>query len=242
MSTRIFRIFAIYLAGFFAAKAQETEQAARWWENLEVGTRALHIWLAEDTRKGTLNPFADPSRPTSYSGRFIGTISELEVDQNYMPTRIYAQYFFHKHFGVGLSYDEMDIDTRDEDGSDGYINLYGPIVYAIGRMKVEERISPFAELGIGLFSTEFEADESWRRAGPFGRRVMDIDDPLAAVVGLGIDISLSENFSLNVYTRAILNATVDAKAYYSKNADEPFAFGEFPLDSYGIGLGILYAF
>lgn len=225
-----------------AAYSQQANSGNPWWSGLEIGVRSLHVWLSEDTRNGVLNPGADPTHPTSYSGRFLGTINKLDVQQEYMPTRVYAQYFFRDNIGVGVLYDETDIDTKDEAGSDGYINLHGAIVYAVARMTVEERITPFAELGLGIYSTDFEPVESWRKAGPRGRRVMDIDDPLAGVIGLGVDIALNQHFAFNVYTRAVFNATVDAKAYYSKDPDEPFARGEFPLNSFGVGIGLKYAF
>jgi hypothetical protein len=72
---------------------------------------------------------------------------------------------------------------------------------------------------------------------------MDTDEPVALALGLGCDVAVSEHVSINVYARALLNATVDAKAYYSKDPTKtPFAEGEFPLDYYGFGIGVKYAF
>ncbi len=209
---------------------------------LEIGTRVLYVVLDEDSRNGNLIPGRDPARPTSYTDRFLGTINTLDVEQGYLPIRLYVQYFINTNIGFGISYDRVEVDTRDEFKSDGILTMDGPIVYAVGRLP-GEKYTPFAELGAGIFGASYDPDPAWEDAGPFGRRVMDIDDTVAFVIGLGCDISVSERFSINLYARAVLNATLDAKAYYSKDASRtPFAVGEFPLDNYGIGIGVKYAF
>ncbi len=220
--------------------AEPAEKSAL--SGLEIGTRVLYVVLDEESRDGTLKPFADPSKPTSYANRFLGTINELDVDQEYAPIRLYLQYFFTEHFGVGISYDRLEVDTRDELKSDGILTMDGPILYGIARKACACGATPFAELGVGLYSTSYDPDPSWKDAGPFGRRVMDTEDPVAFVIGLGVDYNVTETLSLNLYARAVLNATVDAEAYYSKNPGNPFATGEFPLDYYGFGIGVKYAF
>lgn len=241
MSIHRISIMCGILAAASTVWAQEpVEKSAL--SGLEIGTRILYVTLDEDTRNGTLIPTGDPSRPTAYVNRFLGTINQLDVEQEYAPIRLYLQYFLSEHVGVGVSYDRLEVDTRDESGSDGILKMDGPILYGIARKAFGNGATPFAELGIGIYGTSYDPDPNWQNAGPRGRRVMDTEDPVAFVIGLGVDYNVTETLSLNLYARAVLNATVDAEAYYSKNPGNPFAEGEFPLDYYGFGIGVKYAF
>ncbi|HMP76026.1 MAG TPA: outer membrane beta-barrel protein [Kiritimatiellia bacterium] len=230
--------FALALScGLGMARAQDL---AGW----EIGTRILHIELDEDSRPGTLRPGADPSRQLSYDGRFLGTISELDVDQQYLPVRLFAQYFFNKNFGVGISYDEVEAEARDDFASDGTLSIRGPILYGVGRLATKNGFTPFAEVGAGFYFSDFDPNSAWAAKGTFAEKTMDTDDVIALVLGLGCDYAVAQNCSIHLYARAVLNATVDAKAYFPNQGGKLVqnGEGEFPLDYYGFGIGVKYAF
>ena len=209
---------------------------------LEIGTRILHVVLDEDTRRGRVRPGGDPNKPAQYSGTFLGSLSELDVDRNYAPVRLYLQYFFTEYLGVGISYDEVRADTRDGIGSDGFVEINGPLLYLVGRLPTEYYFTPFAELGIGLYRASYDENPVWKQSGDVNERAMAVDNPTAFYIALGIDHEITDRWSFSVYFRSVFNATVDAEAYYPRQRNKVFARGEFPLDYYGFGVGLKYSF
>lgn len=209
---------------------------------LEIGTRMLHVVLDEDTRRGRVRPGGDPSKPAQRTGTFLGSLSELDVDQDYAPVRLYLQYFFTEYLGVGISYDEIRADTRDALGSDGFVGIDGPLLYLVGRLPTEYYFTPFAELGIGLYRANYDENAVWKQRGDVNERAMEVDDPTAFYIALGVDHEITEQWSFNLYFRSVFNATVDAEAYYPRQRNRVFARGEFPLDYYGFGVGLKYSF
>lgn len=229
----------LFASGLGIAQAQ-SRATGEW----EVGTRMLHIELDEDSRPGTLRPGADPSRQLSYDDRFLGTISHLDVDQQYVPIRFFAQYFLNEHFGAGISYDEVQADLRDDSASDGTLTIRGPILYGVGRLALKNGFTPFAEAGVGFYFSDFDPESSWAAKGKPTEKVMETDDVVAFVLGLGCDYAIAAHWSVHAYARAVLNATVDAKAYFPNQGNKLVTNGEgeFPLDYYGFGIGVKYAF
>lgn len=230
------------LVAFLVTQAGLAAAANAGASRFTIGTRTLYVRLREPTRDGQLQPGGDPLDDKAYEGRFIGTVREQAVQQEWLPLRPYIQWWAFENFGIGVSYDRLEVDARDNGGSDGILTMSGPIVYAAYRSTAYESMEFFLEAGIGIFETTFDQDAAWYHAGPFGHRVMDVDDPTAVILGAGIAWAIAEHWSIDLYARLVRNTAVDAKAYYSKNADEPFAFGEFVLDYYGLGMGVRYNF
>lgn len=216
--------------------------AASWWQGLEIGTRILHVSLDEDYRPGHVRPGGDPSRPSQYFGTFLGSLTKLEVDQDYAPLRLYLQYFVNEYVGFGLSYDALRVDTRDWYSSDGFVEIAGPLLYAVARKPTESAFTPFAELGLGFYQARYDPNPSWTQRGDVSERAMAVKDPTAFYLAFGVDCEVAEQWSLNLYVRSVFNATVDAEAYYPRQKNKVFERGEFPLDYYGIGIGLKYAF
>ena len=209
---------------------------------IELGTRLIHVQLQEDKRGGKIVTTDALGRPVEgYKGTFLGSLSILEEEQDYAPTRIYAQYFFNDYIGLGASYDKVEADARDEEGSDGIVGVEGPILYAIARCPNIYPLVPFVEAGVALYHSYFDEDATWRQHGSAFERRMENEDTTAFVLGLGVDYQITEDLSVNLYGRMVEGATVDAEAWYKKD-DNAFRTGEFPLDYYGLGLGLKYTF
>ena len=199
---------------------------------LEIGTRIIGVSLLEDT-KGTGTDTRDDN--------FLGSIDQLDVDQNYAPTRLYAQYFFSDYVGAGISYDKVEADAGDSRGSDGMLGIQGAIIYLVGRYPTESGFTPFAEAGVGLYHSSFDENADWEDDGDY-KRYMDVDDPTALVLGLGCDYAITATLSVNLYTRLVTNTDMDADHYNSKAPSTPRQSGDFNLDYVGYGIGIKYAF
>lgn len=113
-------------------------------DRLEVGLRISHFTLVDDKKE---------------SG-FLGSIDELEADQDYMPT-LYGRFFFTPYVGVELGYDKARAITRKftlpppgfstDDDSDGTIVLEGPSIEIVGRYPNETIFTPYAGFGPVLY-------------------------------------------------------------------------------------------
>lgn len=199
---------------------------------LEIGTRIIHVELNEDAR-GTGTDTRDDN--------FLGSIDLLDADQDYAPTRIYLQYFPIEYVGLGVSYDKVEADAADENGSDGIVGMDGPIFYLVGRLPTESAFTPFAEIGVGFYHAYFEEDSEWADDGDF-YRYMDVESTEALVLALGCDYKFTESLSANVYARLVEGATIDARHFNSEDPSDPRQTGDFNLDYFGLGIGIKYAF
>ena len=198
----------------------ETAAAQTGWE---LGTRITHYTFVDDT-KGK-----------KFEGSYIGSLYQIKDDQNDAPTKRVAQYFFTPYFGAGASYEEVRAVTWDGGGTDGTIELKGPIAYLIGRMPDYDLIRPYAELGLAFYSASFDYDRAWYEGG---RRQMGVDDSVGLSLGLGADILLSERWSLNLMAR-YTEASVDATVYVNGNSPD---HGNFKMDYYSYGIGAKYCF
>ena len=188
----------------------------------ELGTRITHYTFRDDT-KGT-----------KFKGSFLGSLYKIKDDQNYAPVKVFAQYFFTPVWGAGISYEEVDAITWDG-GTDGTVELAGPVVYLTGRLPDYDLVRPFAELGLAYFSASFDHNPAWYEGG---RRVMEVDDSLGLSLGIGADVLLTDAWSLNFLLR-YTEASVDATA---KIRDASDVDGTFVMDHFTLGLGAKYAF
>lgn len=214
------------------AVSQPADGEAGALRGLEIGTRILHVMLQED-EKGTGTDTRDDN--------FLGSIDILDEDQDYVPTRLYAQYFFSDILGVGISYDKVEADAKDETASDGTISMDGPILYLVGRYDNGSALVPFAEVGIAFYQNSFDPTEEWADDGDF-RRFMKLDDTEALVLGFGCDYRFTESLSMNLYARVVEGASFDAAHFNTEDASHPRQSGSFNMDYFGAGIGIKYAF
>lgn len=166
---------------------------------LEIGTRITHVVLLED------------SKGEPYNGSFVGSITMLKEDQDYLPTKFYVQYKFMPCLGVGLSYDRVSAEAWDHGGTDGTTVLSGPLLYLLGCYPNSTKFTPFCELGAAFYSADFDEDSGW---GPNKEFVLDDTDGF--YLALGCDYRLHDWWSLNIYGRYV---NVDVDGVYNLNGD-----------------------
>ena len=195
---------------------------------LEIGTRINHIVLLDDKR-------GEP-----YNGSFVGSVTQLREDQDYLPVRFYVQYKFWSYLGIGASYDKVGAEAGDwglhgpgTGGADGTVELSGPLLYLLGCYPNSTRFTPFCELGAALYSADFEGDAGWG-----GGKEMVLEDKNGFYCALGCDCRLHDWWSINIYGRYV---NVDVDGVYNLNGD----YREdvlFTMSHLAFGIGAKYTF
>ncbi len=205
----------------------------------EVGTRIIHTELQKSKQGRGTQINGD------WGGSYLGSLNYISEEQDYVPSRIYVQYFFSEYLGAGLSYDQIEAKTgeRDRGGvkgksgpGDGNIGGRGPIAYLVCRIPNDSIFVPFAEAGVAYYFTYFD-ENSWGN----GDRYMKTKDTAALVLAAGCDVKLTERLSLNAYVRTVEGADVDTDSLRRRDRSYKNS-GSFPLDYYGFGVGVKYAF
>lgn len=209
-------------------------------EKFSIGTRVAWFEL-ETTRKNT----------------FLGHIDELEAIQDDAPTKVYADWWFHRYAGVEVSIDRVEARTHNDDPegiSDGNLLAEGFVVALLGRYPNKTRVTPFAGAGIAFMSISFEEEpwwalgydspESYEMLGspsvPRGktREMLPEDSSDGVVVAAGADIRLFRHVSANLYWRYM---ELDTKMGY-RTAGETKAARDIPMSSMAYGFGVKYVF
>ncbi|MBL7077176.1 MAG: hypothetical protein ISS31_06880 [Kiritimatiellae bacterium] len=195
---------------------------------LEIGLRSSYFQLHDSTR--------------GPDNHFLGSLDELIEKQNYVPLP-FVNIRFGKYWALGLGYEEMRARTWSRpdsvDGeighSDGTIEVSGPWISIQCYYPNRSRYTPFAEAGLLLYNAHFDHLDAWRNArGDVNSHILDIDDENGYRLGLGCDITLTEDWSL-VVTVERTYLEVDATYYlYGDVADEVV----FPLDNTRYGIGV----
>lgn len=192
---------------------------SRW----ELGTRITYYDFRTN-RKGE-----------KFKGSFLGSLYEIKEDQDYSPTKVFAQYFFTPFLGVGAAYEHVEAYTWDGGGTDGTVELDGALLYAVGRLPDYDLVRPFAEIGVAFFSASFDYDPEWYDDGI---HIMDLEDSFGITLALGADLLLSDRWVINGIVR-YTTAAVDATVYTTDIKTED---GTFEMDHFSIGLGLKAAF
>lgn len=187
----------------------------------EVGTRVLYYFLLEDT-----SPEGDS---------FVGSVTMLESDQDYLPTRLFVQYKFTPVVGVGLSYDELGVEAWDTGGTDGTTVLSGPLLYLLGRYPNSTAFTPYGEIGTAFYFAKFEEDPGW---GKTNNKEFVLDDPLGLYLALGCDWQANENWAVGAYSR-YMNVDVEGKYMLNGSKRDDILFTSSNL---AVGLGVKYLF
>jgi len=209
---------------------------------LEIGTRMVHRVLtdADSGHKGG----------TYGSGTYLGTIYALEEDQNYLPFKPYVAYFFTSFLGVELAYDQIDAETKAIDlGSehvktDGTVSLSGLTLSIIGRYENDTAFTPYAGIGLGFYSGDFDEDSDWAYTASTGRsRVMDVDSAVGFLLTLGCKWSLTENWFVDGSMQYVaVDPDATFHAYESTGVEYISMPGHFPMDNLAFRLGVGYSF
>lgn len=193
-------------------------------QQLEIGTRLMQFVLLEN------------SRGQPFNGSFVGSITKLNDNQDYLPTRIFVQYKLLPCLGVGLSYDQLSVATMENDRStDGDCVISGPLLYLLGSYPNETEFTPFCELGVAFYSAKFDKSPGWGRVP--GKDFL-LDNPTGFYLAAGCDWLVTDNISVDLYGRYM---NVDVRGVYTRNWEKEEDI-LFTLSSLSFGLGAKYKF
>ncbi|MBM9514469.1 outer membrane beta-barrel protein [Desulfogranum marinum] len=222
---------------------------------LEIGTRVTSTILTDSDSGAAGGPQGE--------GTFLGTIYALDEIQDYTPKNIFARYYFSKYIGVELAYDSVEAETvapsvYTTTKTDGDVSLAGPTVSLVGRYPNSSSFTPYVSMGLGFFTGDFEEADDWALGyydpaeyAALGSpttsyngvtRVMDIDNEIAFLIGIGVAYSVTEHFSLDVsmhYTAVEADATFSSYKYGILTSEQD---GSFPLDNVAVRAGLTFTF
>lgn len=223
-----------------AAEIPDIDKAAFSLEGFSIGTRFTHFEL-ETERKNT----------------FLGHIDKLEAIQDNSPTKVYADWWFHRYVGVELTWDRVEARTHNDDPegiSDGNLIAQGPMASLMARYPNKTRVTPHVGLGMAFMSVTFEEEpwwalgyaspESYAELGspsiPRGktREMLPDDSANGVVMTAGLDVRISQHWSADLYWR---NMDLDAKMGY-RIAKEIRDSKTIPLSNMAYGAGVKYVF
>ena len=212
---------------------------------LELGTRMTYVRLLDEKQ------------------HYIGHLGELSVDQDYAPTRVFADYFFSDQWGVELTWDQISADAvntdlEHESDADGTLELSGPILTAVRRFQLDNGCVPYVGAGLTWLNGNFDTATWWadgysskadwidlgrphdKRNGK--SRTLSVDDTLGYVLTGGADCALTENWDVGLYGRLMFaesDAHVkDRLGHHVVQHTE----GSFTSDNLALGLTLRYRF
>ena len=224
-----------------AAQSGAAADYAAWDEALggwEVGTRITHVILLEDHRGERDNPPENPS--------FVGTVTKLNDEQDYLPYKFYVQYRLQPYLAIGVALDRFgaeafDEGRRDEEGNlvegtsgaDGTTWLTGPLLYVSGRYLNDTMFTPYGELGLAHYFASFEESSGWGSSKAF-----ELDDPTGVYGAIGCEARFDGHWSADLYGRYM---NVDVDGVYTVNGRER---GDilFTMSNLTLGIGAKYTF
>jgi opacity protein-like surface antigen len=128
------------------------------------------------------------TRMTAYSlitprhNYFLGSINELDAEQDAWPYKIFLALQFNSWLGLEGTWDKIRAKTvTDYDKhSDGSIRASGPIVTLQARYPVLSFLTPYLGAGVALFTPNFDYDPVWRNG--FGRLYQQREIPWSQAV------------------------------------------------------------
>ncbi len=211
----------------------DVEEGDEWWRNrVEIGTRITSFELTD--------------KQSPPDNNFLGSINTLKEDQDYTPTKLYANVWVLEWLGVGLSYEKMGAETWTEEPgyesyTDGTFELDGPILSLLAAWPNSTRFTPFVEVGQWMMSGSFKANSDWGNAhGIDGYQDLEVAKEKGGFVfGGGCAIQLTRHLEMDVLYRQI---TASVEVDHVLLGTVRASGREFPLDSSWLGLGIKYRF
>lgn len=223
---------------------------------LQIGTRmATRILTDSDSgHKGG----------TYGSGTYLGTIYAIDEIQDYVPYLFFMKYSFSDYISAELGYDSVSGETRatsigySEDKSDGDINLSGPTISIVAKYPNSTKFSPYTSVGVGFFFGDFDESAHWAlgyksesQYEAYGSpstvlngrtRVMDVDNGIGLLLGLGCTYAVTEHWLLDLsvqYTKVDVDATFYGYTYGVLDTEQD---GNFPMDNVAFRFGVAYQF
>lgn len=226
----------------------KTDASGEFFENyihgkLQIGTRSVYRALT--------NEDSGQKGGTAGTGTWLGTIYALDEEQNYVPNKVFLNYYFSKYFGVEMAYDSikvetlaMDIDTHKEK-TDGDATLYGPTLSLLAKIPNSTSFTPYFGIGLGFFKGTFDEDPAWAYTHySYGDRVrvMAVENTTAVLLTSGLTWAFTANWLLDCSLQYV-KADADATFYgYTNGVENTAQPGHFPMDNVAFRLGIVYSF
>lgn len=201
-------------------------------------------------------------RPTSSDG-FLGTIVKLNLQEDFVPWKLFAAYQFTPRWGVELTWDQVVADavTRASDQHiDGDFELTGPILSAVYRLEKRGRFQPYGQVGFGWMKGNFDPARWWelgydkesdwimlgspREPRNSITRDIRVDDAPAVVAAAGSRIEIARHWSGDVFLRGMYLET--ESQFTEMRKGKPIkGVGEvssIPFSNVALGLGVAYTF
>lgn len=198
------------------------------------------------------------------SGTSLGTIYAIDEVQDYAPSLFFLKYFFSDYLAAEFAYDSVQGETvatsigYSGDKSDGDITVSGPTISLVVHYPNANKFSPYASLGIGFYSADFDEAAHWALGykdpsqyealgSPstiYGGRTreMVVDNEIGILLGLGCTYAFTENWLLDLsmqYTQVDVDATFNG---YTNGELDTEQDGHFPMDNFAFRLGVAYQF
>jgi outer membrane protein W len=220
---------------------------------LQIGTRSAHRILT--------NADSGAMGKGQGEGTYLGSIYALSDEQNLLPIQPFLTYYFTRYMGLELAYDSFEAKTLAYNGAiktDGKIDIKGPTLTLLGRYPNQTSFTPYAGIGLGFFSTHFDADPAWALGyadtaewSSYGYpktsvdgyyRYMFLDNIVSVLLTAGVSWNIYGNWSLDLsaeYIKANVDATFRSYSYGVNFINEP---GSFPMSNVSLRTGISYTF
>lgn len=185
------------------------------------------------------------------SGTYLGTIYALDEKQNITPLLFNISYYFNEYIGFELAYDRIEAETvafntsTQQDKTDGDIIISGPTLTLLAQYGNSTSFTPYAGVGIGYYSSTFDADPEWTYSSEYNGAAynhMDINSVTGWHLTVGTKWLFSKNWALDLSVQYV---QADADATYTGYLnDEKYTTqtGHYPMDNVALRLGITYQF
>ena len=230
-------------------------------DHVEIGLRMSHFALLDNTEKH----FNDDGE---FTEGYLGSISELDTEQNYFPT-IYANVTIADWFALQLAYERFEVGTVTYwDGhKDGTFKFKGPSLTAQLRYANETPFTPYAGVGLAMLNADFDmvawwhngfggddpegAYDNWVQSGApqwpnggYRRNLIVTEDTMfKPILQGGCYWSITDRISLDLDMRYI---SLDSELHYTlSNHGNVFSdrgVSDFPMSAWVVDLGILFSF
>jgi opacity protein-like surface antigen len=226
-----------------------------WIVPASIGTRSTYTWLIDHSRN-------DPNPQTGDPGtRYLGSIDALHEHENELPTKVFADWNLCQYANLEITWDKLSASAQSNHGADdtdGIIVLDGPIFTVNALYPNSSPVKPFAGIGIAPMFAQFDHQPwheygfgsvaEWQAAGEPNQslngkdRHIYLHNAIGFVATAGFDYQLTQNWSVNVYTRYM---DIDTHYKYDlvlHGVHDTQSTGVFPMSNYAAGLGVKYTF
>ena len=245
----IVAVLVMLAASWIGRAAAESAPTLPDWvkDHLEIGTRVTYFMLHDDRRDWDW----------TYKSQFFGSINNLDVNQQYLPVKLFVAYKFNPYWGLELTVEQLGVETwsRPPDGAswtDGTINLLGPIASVFGRYPNATIFTPYAGVGAGYFFADFDADPGWHHPAsvknydPSYRQDFRMDDALGWIGYVGLMVNLNDRWTIDFLVR-YMQMDVDGDHMTSRDGGISYYTNErdhftFPMNNISMGFGVRYGF